>query len=77
MNNKEGYIVNENLKRLSAQVNLDDFIPATDKEKEYIDKKPFKWTIKSGCPKNIKKTLSEKLYLLYNKEQGVNIIEVK
>ena len=28
--------MNENLKRLSVQVNLDDFIPATDKEKEYM-----------------------------------------
>ncbi len=28
--------MNENIKRLSLQVNLDDFIPATDEEKEYM-----------------------------------------
>lgn len=36
----------------------------TDEEKEWIDKKPFNWTIKEGCPEKIKKDLERKLKLL-------------
>ncbi len=43
----------------------------TDEELEWINKKPFNWTIKKGCPKNIEKKLKGKLDVLYNKPQGV------
>ena len=38
----------------------------TDEEKEWIDKKPFNWTIKKECPKEIKEGLEKKLKLLSN-----------
>lgn len=37
----------------------------TDTENEWIDKKPFEWKIKEGCPDNIIKALKRKLDLLY------------
>ncbi len=41
--------MNENLKRLSMQVNLDDFIPATEKEKEYmVSMRPSSTFFKDG-----------------------------
>ena len=36
-------------------------ITFTDKEKEWIDMKPFNWTIKKGCPESIQNTLEPKL----------------
>jgi hypothetical protein len=37
----------------------------TDEEKEWIDKTPFRWTIKKGCPENIRTSLKKKLEALY------------
>lgn len=42
----------------------------TEKEQEYIDKIPFAWKVLPNCPESIKKTLSEKLKLLYRNERG-------
>ena len=39
----------ENLKRLSAQVNVDDFLPASEKDKEYMVKmRPSTTAFKDG-----------------------------
>ena len=45
----EGSKVNENIKNLSMQVNLDDFIPATAEEKEYmVQMRPSTTAFKDG-----------------------------
>lgn len=36
----------------------------TDEEKEWINMKPFNWTVKDGCPENIKKEIEKKLKVL-------------
>lgn len=36
----------------------------TENEKEWINMKPFNWTIKKGCPKKMKKSIEKKLRLL-------------
>lgn len=41
----------------------------SEEEKEWIDKKPFNWTIKKGCPENIRKSLKRKLDALYKNEE--------
>lgn len=33
----------------------------TEEEKEWIDMKPFNWTIKKGCPENIRESIENKL----------------
>lgn len=45
----------------------------TDKEQEWIDKKPFDWTIKRGCPEKLKKGIEQKLKLLKKEsvEKGI------
>lgn len=43
----------------------------TDEEYEWIDKKPFNWTIKKGCPVDIKKSLAKKLDDLYGIKQSI------
>lgn len=47
----------------------------TEEEKEWIDKVPFNWTIKNGCPNKIKNNLEKKLNLL--KKETYNQKEVK
>lgn len=48
----------------------------TEQEEEWIDKKPFDWKIKEGCPKRIADSLQKKLDILnkktYDYEGGVN-----
>ena len=41
----------------------------TEAEKEWIDMKPFNWSVKEGCPKDIKEELEKKLKLLYGQEK--------
>ena len=36
----------------------------SEDELEWIDKKPFHWTIKDGCPEELKKSIEKKLKLL-------------
>jgi len=36
----------------------------TDEEKEWINMKPFNWTVKDGCPERIKKEIEKKLKVL-------------
>ena len=40
----------------------------TKEEKKWIDMELFNWTIKKGCPKDIKKEIEKKLELLNGKE---------
>lgn len=42
----------------------------TEEEKEWINKQLFNWTVKKGCPDNIKKTLEKKLQLLAGESNG-------
>ncbi len=37
----------------------------TEEEKEWIEKEPFNWHIKDGCPKEIMVQLQKKLDVLY------------
>ena len=39
----------------------------TEEEKEWIVMKPLNWTVKEGCPEEIKKELDKKLKLLKGK----------
>jgi hypothetical protein len=39
----------------------------TEHELEWINKEPFNWTVKQGCPESIRKALEKKLKLLYSK----------
>ena len=42
----------------------------SEEEKEWINKKPFRWTIKAGCPEKIRESLKRKLDALYkNKDE--------
>jgi hypothetical protein len=43
----------------------------SDKEELWVNKKPFNWSIKEGCPADIRKTLEKKIRLLYGKPQGI------
>lgn len=49
-------------------------ITFTEKELEWIDKKPFDWKIKKECPKNLEKDIIRKLNILnekiYDYEKG-------
>ena len=36
----------------------------TVEERKWIDMKPFAWTVKNGCPEDIKKSIERKLTLL-------------
>ena len=36
----------------------------TEEENEWIDKKLFNWTVKAGCPADIRKNLEKKLFIL-------------
>lgn len=38
----------------------------TEAEKEWIDREPFDWKVKEGCPEEIRESIEEKLKLLYN-----------
>jgi hypothetical protein len=38
----------------------------SEEEKAWIDKKPFHWTIKEGCPEHIRKSLQKKLATIAN-----------
>ena len=44
----------------------------TDEELEWIDKKPFDWKIKEGCPKEIKDSIQRKLDLLNKQSETVS-----
>lgn len=41
----------------------------SEEEKEWINKTPFHWTIKKGCPENIRETLKKKLDALYKDKE--------
>lgn len=40
----------------------------SDKEMEYIEQKPFHWTIKKDCPESLRKGIEKKLKRLYDKK---------
>lgn len=40
----------------------------TDEELKWIEKEPFKWHLKSNCPKNISGELQNKIDQFYNGE---------
>lgn len=39
----------------------------TEEEKEWIEKEPFNWHIKKGCPEELKDKISKKLKCIYGK----------
>ena len=41
----------------------------SEEEMEWIDKKPFAWKIKDGCPEKIKEALEKKLDYLYKTKE--------
>lgn len=44
----------------------------SEEEMEWIDKTPFAWKIKNGCPEKIKEVLQKKLELMYkNTEENM------
>ena len=40
----------------------------SDLELEYINQKPFHWTIKADCPRSMRKGIEKKLNYLYSKK---------
>lgn len=42
----------------------------SEDEMEWINKKPFAWKIKKGCPQSLKTKLQKKLDLLYKEDEN-------
>lgn len=41
----------------------------SEDEKKWIDKKLFNWTVKSGCPEDVRKSIEVKLKVLYKEHE--------